>query len=651
MSQICEGKWLAQGLAKKEQPAAGGKSQWFVHETADPALARVKFGHQMPADLTHLTSKKRDQALFRRGILEEWSRKVRAGFELGFGRVRTTNHFLLELETRGVRISMATLYNWEREFRDGGLAALVDDRGSKATAPGKDDPFFKVLSQIYLVQQQPKLTFAHELACRLAKERGFPIRSYEQSKRFIRNIPRDVLAKYRGGVEDHNNEATPFLKRDYSGLRSNQIWCGDHHQFDVIVDAGGGNLVRPWLTAWQDVRSRKIVGWHVFCHDPNSDTIQLAFKSGVETHYVPESVLVDNGKDYDCYALNGRTKKDRWAKRKLIVNYDSPAMGGLFGAVGVEVFHCEPYHGQSKPVERWFETMEDSFGRAWDTYCGNSPQNKPEQLTIALERGKAPKIETFIEAFGTWLDAWHEGHKHSGDAMDGKTPAAVWTECLEFRRVANPKALPFLLMKCGKPVRVTRNGVTLNGLQYGFGERSLYEKLGQDVLLYSDPRNVAQVWASTTGGEFFALLNLNQSIPFLADAQALREAMAEKRRVARTASEYFEAGPKRGLSTVDLMIDAALDKAKQARAERGEQPLPEPPPIRPVRSKFEDQLDKMERIASHSAKPAMRKVVGGSDGEQEIDVIAALAERAESSRRSARRDEDDGGINLLEALS
>jgi transposase InsO family protein len=39
--------------------------------------------------------------------------------------------------------------------------------------------------------------------------------------------------------------------------------------------------VRPWLTAFQDVRSRKIVGWLVYAHDPNSDVIFTVFRDAV----------------------------------------------------------------------------------------------------------------------------------------------------------------------------------------------------------------------------------------------------------------------------------------------------------------------------------------------------------------------------------
>jgi transposase InsO family protein len=607
LRQRCVAEWKAAGLARQQQPPGGGRSQWYVHESADAGLARVKTPDQLKADLTGHSARKRDQALFRLGVLKRLEEAVKAGFVLGHDRVRTTNHFLMQLLIKdGVQISLATLYNWQRAYRADGLAGLVDGRGSKQSAPGADDPFLQEVARLWLNQRQPALTKCYEMAEYAARRERWTVRSYDQTKRYVRRLPAEVVALHRGGPEAHNNRAVPFLERDYAGLRGNQYWCGDHHQFDVIVNAGGGRLTRPWITAWQDVRSRRIVGWHVFCHDPNQDTILLAFKRGVESHYVPENVQIDNGKDYDSYALNGRTKKDRWLKRKVNVAYDAPRVTGLFAGLGVGVTHCEPYHGQSKPIERWFGTMERAFGAMWPTYCGNSPANRPEDLQLQLERGKAPTIGEFIDAFEAWLQTWHAA-AHTGDGMGGKSPDVVWTECLEFRQTADPRLLQYLLLKESRPVKVTRNGVILNGLPYGQFNAELYAHLGKEVILRYDPADVTRVLVSSSPDDTpIAWANLNAKIPFAADGQDLRDTMKEKRRIARVAKEFFEAGPRRAESTVELMIRAAADRAERER--QAPDPNLPPPPVRPVRSPLEGHLDRLQRLDEQDQQ--LRKAVG-----------------------------------------
>lgn len=52
----------------------------------------------------------------------------------------------------------------------------------------------------------------------------------------------------------------------------NDVWFGDHHQFDVFVLDERGRPVRPWLTAWYDIGSGRVVGWCISTN-PNSETI------------------------------------------------------------------------------------------------------------------------------------------------------------------------------------------------------------------------------------------------------------------------------------------------------------------------------------------------------------------------------------------
>src|SRR5207249_4565273 len=145
----------------------------------------------------------------------------------------------------------------------------------------------------------------------------------------------------------HNNLCGPFHERDYTGLHSNQIWCGDHHPCDCIV-THQGKLVRRWLTAWQDMRSRKIVGAVIYAHDPNSTTVLAAFRVGALAYGVPDRVYIDNGKDYDCYALQGMTKAERnslpMLKSEVKFAWEQAAKVGIFGGMRITVDHAPPYH-------------------------------------------------------------------------------------------------------------------------------------------------------------------------------------------------------------------------------------------------------------------------------------------------------------------
>ena len=140
--------------------------------------------------------------------------------------------------------------------------------------------------------------------------------------------------------------------------------------------------VRPWLTAWTDMRSRTLVGWHVNTGG-NQTTIMRALRRGVDSYGPPESVKIDNGRDYDSEMWTGTTKAKR--RKSLKAGYiDETMVTGLYGMLGISVSFSIPYHPQSKPIERFFHTVDIQFTKTFDTYCGKDHARKPTALKNTL---------------------------------------------------------------------------------------------------------------------------------------------------------------------------------------------------------------------------------------------------------------------------
>jgi putative transposase len=591
ITRLCRSKWLAEGRAELRTPPGGGKASWHVREDADERLARVKFAPQIGTDLRQFPETKRREALRRREILKLWEEHLAAAIKLGgFTREAATNHFCERLLIqRNERVSKATLYNWEASYRGEGLMGLVDRRGNAASVKAAD-PFLEEVKRLYLLPRQLKLTKCHTMASYLASEKGWPIRSYKSCQRMIASLPAGLIYKLRGGEDAFVARGETYIERDYTTLDSNAAWNSDHHQCDVIVNAGG-KLVRPWLTVFQDIRSRKIMGWHIYAHDPNTDSILTCFRRAVLDHGVPEALFIDNGKDYDSYVLNGRTKKDRWQERRVHVELDTERTQGLFPQLSIDVRHVWPYHGQSKPVERWFGEFEQHTP-VWETYCGRSTAAKPHDLQLQLERGKSPTLETFSEWFGDWLTQFEASHAHSGDGMDGKTPDLVYAECLHTKRTALAELLDLLCLKRVGPLRVGRNGVTWQGLHYGQFDPSLTRMLGDQVMLRIDEREVNSVQAYTLDDRFICLAPANAKVPFMASAQDLRSAVAAKRKDSKLLNEYIDRRPRIADDLPDRIVHAAAARAKAARSET----TPPPPPnVMPIRHVLEGQLSTIQR--------------------------------------------------------
>lgn len=626
----CPG-WERRGLARKQRPQGRGKPEWYVREDASPRFARVQSADARPFDDRHLTDPQRAALNGRLAIVQRWEQALRAGLTLGFNRDRVTEHFLLELQAEGRALSRATLYNWLAAYERDGKAGLVDGRsradekrlltptGAMRVDPDSgeviggrhDDPFLNFVRNMWLTTARARLTSCHEAACYQAKLNGWGVRSYKSCQRMIDAIPEPVKIKFREGGKAYTDKAEPFVERDYASLKSNEIWCGDHHRFDVIV-AHEGQLVRPWLTAWQDVRSRKIVGWLIFAHDPNQDTIVLAFRNAVRAHGVPERVYVDNGKDYDAEALQGETKVQRRRRRGLKVEYDPTTMGGIFGGLGVRTTHCVIYHGQSKPIERWFREACQRFSKTFATYCGRNTDEKPDTLKDALKRGEAPTLAEFTDAFAAWLPTEH-ARPHTGDGMDGRTPDQVHAACLDHVVTAPEALLDLLLMKASKPVKVGQNGVAWQGINYGQFEPELHSRLGQLVQLRYDPADLSRVVVFDRAGRFVCAASANRRMPFAAGQQDLRAAMQLKRRARRVVNEARATGMRIVQDPTDVMIQAAVERNRAAATDRpADAPLP-PAPARAVRTPFDDQL------------PAIQRAVGrGPAAERHAEELASL---------------------------
>ena len=134
------------------------------------------------------------------------------------------------------------------------------------------------------------------------------------------------------------------------------------------------------------MRSRLIAGWCIYAHDPNSNSILSALRGGVTVFGVPELLYIDNGKDYSSYTFHGSTK---WQRRHGKVQIDTGRIAGILNHLQIKSRFCWAYHGQSKPIERFFNTLEARFSRVFATYCGRHPLAKPECLEANLAKGLA----------------------------------------------------------------------------------------------------------------------------------------------------------------------------------------------------------------------------------------------------------------------
>ncbi len=245
--------------------------------------------------------------------------------------------------------------------------------------------------------------------------------------RLLKHVPPQLILYARKGFRAWRAKYGLFIQRERP-LLVNESFQGDHHKFDLfcritITKEHNGRkwekeiAVRPTLTAWMESTSGCIVGW-VISVTPNSDTIAEAFsravtlKPGLDFRGLPKIVIVDCGKDYRSKLIEDMPKDlssvvpdDTFLNRRF-------SGIGLLPALGVTVQHTLVYHPQSKPIERFFGTIEKKWISKLPGWCTESiderPQGFQKTLDTLLKEKKLLTLEEFVTHFkNVILPAYH----------------------------------------------------------------------------------------------------------------------------------------------------------------------------------------------------------------------------------------------------
>lgn len=374
-------------------------------------------------------------------------------------------------EEYGASITKEDIYRWQRKLKDGGTAALVDRRGGYTKGQSSIPPeAWEYFYALYMTQQKRGIKLCYDFT-----KKEFPdIPSIYSFQRRVKQIDYRALLFYREGKEAFEN-SLPYMERCRLDIHSNDIWFSDHHRMDVFTqNEDGTRICRMWLTVFFDARSGKIISHICRNASPNATVIKKCFKQGIEKHGIPNEVYFDNGADY----------------RSKCFSEDYPL--SLIHQIGIHTIYATPYHGQAKPVERFFNTLEERFGKMFPTYTGRDAKKRPEQMMISNE-----KILTFavsMEKFNEYLDQFIQEYNQTGSRgndMEGKSPDEIYyRELVSKREIKNRKALNIL---CGtfETRTVQRNGIAFKNRNYDNSDFINYYK--KKVIINYDPDNIDEL--------------------------------------------------------------------------------------------------------------------------------------------------------------
>jgi transposase InsO family protein len=574
------------------------KGKWLIPVTAHPRLAAAGTGANIrftPASLQNVAASKRELAISRLGMLTECDKFVASLMGCGSSRQEALAAFAAKNN-----IGLRTLQRWMSDFKREGITALVDGRGGVTTDESFSADAKKFFEALYLTEQRLSVAICYSMTVHHSKTHGleWEIPSLRSVQNHAASVPEHIRVLYREGKAAYDARFAPYIQRDPESILPGAWWTGDHHQFNLFI-RHRGQWVRPWITAWEDMGSRAIVGWYIST-GPNQTTILQAMRRGIEKFGPPDSVKIDNGKDYDSRMFTGVTK----SQRRSGIEIDESLVTGIYGMMGITASFAIAYHPQAKPIERLFDTLDCQFTKTFKTYCGKDSDRKPEDLQGYLKTEKAVAESPSLEDFSAKLEKWVEAYNntaHGGAGMDGRTPMEVLNSRTS-RRVVEPAVLDMLLCVWSGELKVGKNGIRWMGMNYGQFEHALVP--GTCVRIAYNPDDVRTVAVYNAENlTFICHASQNQLIKYgdTVSEEFVREAHAKKASMHRIAKAYRDASAVAGLDITELAISAKNDAAREAAGEDSN--------IRPVAT----PLDGQAREYGRQKRQSQFKLAAGAE--------------------------------------
>lgn len=552
--------------------------------------------------LSSLTDRQRERLLLREQIVIDAQRHVAAAARRGVGKLEALREFAAAVRGRPGACSAARLRKLIARYERDGLAALLDGRGRPASA-GADhcspDAWLR-FKQLYLDPRRRSAQLCWEIVRAEADKLGWAWPAlHTVRRRMDAEIDASTRDFHRLGEKRWRARHAPRIERDFTVYRPGEMWCGDHHEFDLLC-LHRGRPIRPWLTAWMDMRTRLFVGWHI-APSPDSDTILAAFRAGVLEHGAPLRILIDNGKDYRSRAIAGGKR------RKAPV--DEPRVRSICAQLGIEPHFTQTYSGESKPIERAFKTVCDRFSKLFPTYTGGGPDTRPETLYADLraERLDLPDLEEVARLFAQWVEQHYHLRPHTGDGMDGRCPLDVWASEEPIARRTAPREVLDLLLCRTEIVKVTRRGVRYDGICYGQDDVRVARLIGRRVMLRIDPTLRDRVHVCDLEGRWITTA-FNRRLTG-ATAEEVKAGMRRQRAARRRAKEALPALRDAGRDTVEHVI--AVQRQRLAAQRTGTDDVDRPVAPLPGATEIAASLRARSTQCSASSGDGARGATGG----------------------------------------
>ena len=396
----------------------------------------------------------------------------------------------LDLGKSNSVIGKATIVKWLDRFQSKGLLGLVDERKGKQ----KLDKGWELRAvKLFAKPQQPSF----QLVVDQLIEEGFTV-DYHSVRRYLHTLPTDMTTFSHGrlGAKYNNLNTRKYKLLDDSNIPVGYCFQGDGHECDVwVAHPNTGDIMRPELTAWIDIRSRYITGHWLGYVENSTDTLFALSHAMTKHNHVPSLLHIDNGSGYKSHMLN----EDHV---------------GFYTRFDIETMFAIPGNSKGKGrIERWFKTFEIKFGKRFDTYCGKDMSGEVlRDITKGVKNGtyQLPSFEDFKYRAAAWIEEYNNTPHRS---LNGLTPAQVWADLQQTELVTPTEAVVLPVKK--RVVR--RTGVALDKRLYRHDELLHHE--GKEVQVQYSVHTDGWVRILTLEGYWLCDAPLATKTPYIPDSR------------------------------------------------------------------------------------------------------------------------------------
>lgn len=447
--------------------------------------------------------------------------------------------------------SRATMYRWLKLVkgadRSDWLALLAPGYTGRTSKADCTDEAWEYFKAQYLRPEAPAIATCYEFTRQAAEQHGWTLPSLRTINRWVQEIPTTTRVLRREG-EEAMMRLYPSQRRTVRDLHALYWLNGDGYMHNVFVKFPDGTVTRPKTWFWQDIYSRRIVGFRTD-RTEHTDMIRLSLGDVLERFGIPEHVTIDNTRAAANKWMTGGVKN----RYRFKVKDDDPM--GLLPQLGIQIHWTTVFngkgHGQAKPVERAFGV--GGLGEYVDKRIEFKGAGTGPNVTAKPENygERAVDFDEFCKVLADAIRQWNAKAGRDTEICDGK---ASFKEAFEvsYQRNADKIRRPTqaqrrMWLLTAEAVTVRQGGVVALNVGGGpngknrYGCDALIDYIGRKVVVRFDPDRLHEsVHAYQLDGRYIGEAVCDHAVGF-GDSSAAREWARNRTQRSKAAKAQAEA--------------------------------------------------------------------------------------------------------------